>query len=63
MKKVKTIKHHAIYEQSEKEIQHNTNGSSSKYLLFTPDEMEQPSGLRYYEFEADNVQELVDFVG
>jgi len=62
MKKVKTIKLHAIYEQSEKEIQNYTNGSTSKYLLFTPDEMEQPAGMRYYEFEADNIQELVDFV-
>lgn len=62
MKKVKTVKGYSIFEQTEKEIQKNTNGSTCKYLLFTPDEMEQPSGLRYYEFEADNVQELVDFV-
>lgn len=63
MKKVKVYKHYTIYEQSEKEIQNNTNGSTCKYLLFTPDEMEQPARLREYEFEADNVQELIDFIG
>lgn len=63
MKRIKQYKGYAIYEQSEKEISSYTNGSTSKYLLFTPDEMEQPSGMRQFEFEADNIQELIDFVG
>jgi hypothetical protein len=63
MKKVRTYKGYTIYEQTEKEITDNKNGSTCKYLLFTAEKMEQPSGMRYYEFEADNVQELIDFIG
>jgi hypothetical protein len=63
MKRVKTHKGYVIYEQSNKEIEQNIHGSSCKYLLYTPDEMEQPAGMRYFDFEADNVSELIDFIG
>ena len=62
MKRIKQLKGYTIYEQTEKEIYNSTNGSTCKYLLFTPDEMEQPSGMRNYEFEADNIQELINFI-
>ena len=62
MKRIKQIKCYVIYQQTEKEIADNTNGSTCKYLLYTPDEMEQPKRCRYYEFEADSVEELEDFV-
>ena len=62
MKRIKQIKGYVIYQQSEAEIIANTNGSTCKYLLYSPDEMEQPKGFRYYEFEADSVKELEDFV-
>ena len=62
MKRIKSIKGYVIYEQTEAEINQNANGSTCKYLLYSPDEREQPKGFRYYEFEADSVKELEDFV-
>ena len=63
MKLVQKHKGYGIYEQTEKEILNRDNGTSCKYLLFSPDEMEQPKALRFPEFEADNIQELIEFVG
>ena len=62
MKKIKMYKNYGVFEQTEKEIKNNDNHSSCKYLLITPEEMEQPSGFRDIEFDADNIQELIDFI-
>jgi len=60
MKKVKMFKMFGIYEQTEKEMK--DNNSTSKYILFTPEEMEYSPKLREIEFESDSIKELEDFV-
>jgi len=34
----------------------------SRYVLITREEMEYQSNMREIEFEADSIQELIDFV-
>lgn len=59
MKKLKVVSGYVICELSDREMV-NRN-ISSKYVLITKNEMEYVSSLREIEFEADNIQELIDF--
>jgi hypothetical protein len=38
------------------------NKDEQMYILYTPEEMEQPSGYRYPEFECSTVEECKSFI-
>lgn len=61
MKKIRNIKKYVICELSAADKK-NRNMTSA-YALISKDEMEYDSDMRDIEFYADNIQELIDFIG
>lgn len=59
MKRVKSVNTLTIFELSDKEM--IDRNITSRYVLFTKEEMEQPSSVRTIEWEADSVEELEEW--
>lgn len=59
MKRIRSIGNYVICQTS---VSDKKNLCTSDYLLITKEEMQYSPQMREIEFEADNIQELIDFV-